>query len=82
MAPYMWRVAMRSCGTLKAIDGSGDMLRGRLLGAPPELIACCPWIWLMEGMGEGLLELAELLGTVRAERLPDDPRSLDLVARW
>lgn len=82
MAPYMWRVATRNCGVMHVADVHEDHLRGRLRDAPPRLVHSKAWGWMIEGMGEGLLGLAELFGTVRGEVVAGETGAYDLVARW
>ncbi|MFW5920600.1 MAG: hypothetical protein ACOCUS_02080 [Polyangiales bacterium] len=79
MAPHLWRTAMRNCGTIRVVDVQDGYVRGRFEGLPSQLFDCRPWRWLMEGMGEGILELVELLGTCRTQEEGD---ALDLVVKW
>lgn len=81
MAPHLWRTATRSCGTLHVVDVQEGCVRGRFRSLPPALIGCTPWRWMMEGMGEGILELVELLGTCRTYVRGED-YDLDLVVKW
>ena len=82
IAPYLWRTATRRCGTL-GVEAVGEgYARGRFRQLPERLADCAPWRWMMEGMGEGLLDVAELLGTARTQDVDGEPCTVDMVVKW
>ncbi len=82
IAPYLYRGAMRDAGTMVLAGAGEGFIRYRIEETPDSLRGSIAWHRWMQGMGCGLLDLAQTTGEVHVAPSLRDTHSVDVLYLW